>query len=205
MSFKLPKLPSPQAGLHELADFAEIVAWEYGRVSERDVIAYLGRVGDNEKNVGVNDTEEDTTNELEFVMNEIERRSSACRGGYPFTLSLEGTVLKYESASAQQVESQVYRYLLLSTRLNMLNRKMHAGLDGTLLLEHLAAHVLQNYLGARAKSIVFGTADAGSFKTKVENLCESLCEGVGFKNLDGDSKVSAVDDKLERNCVDAVR
>lgn len=197
MPFKLPGLPSPKAKLHELADFAEIIAWKNGCVSEREIIAYLGRVGDNEKNDGVNDTEEETTNELESVMNEIERRSSACRSGYPFTLSPEGTVLKHESASAQIVESQVYRYLLLSTRLNMKEQKIHAKLDGTLLLEYLAAHVLQNYLGARAKSFVFGTAKAGSFKTKVENLCESLREGVGFKNLDGDSKVNAVDDKLD--------
>ncbi|NOZ39177.1 MAG: hypothetical protein GXP24_02985 [Planctomycetes bacterium] len=197
MPFKLPKLPSLQAKAHELADFAELIAWECGKVSEREIIAYLGRVGDNEKNEGVNDTEEETTDLLPEVMNEIDRRAAACRDGYPFKLTLEGTVLKYDKQSEDKIESQVYRYLLLSTRLNMSKSKKHAGLDGTLLLEELAAHVLQNYLGGRAKSLVFGTAKKGKFKDKVNHLCKSLNEGVGFKNLDGNSKITAVDDKLD--------
>lgn len=183
--------------MHELADFAEIVAWECGKVSEREIVAYLGRIGDNEENEGVNDTEEKTTNLLPEVMNEIERRVVACRGGYPFELALEGTVLKYDKQSEDTIESQVYRYLLLSTRLNMSESRCHAKLDGTLLLEHLAAHVLQNYLGGRAKSLVFGTAESGNFENKVDHLCKSLNEGVGFRNLDGTSTTTAVDDKLD--------
>lgn len=197
MTFKLPKLPSPRAALHELADFAEIAAWECGQVSEREIIAYLGRTDDNEDNVGVNDSEEEATNLLPEVMNEIDRRVRACKAGYPFTLSPEGTVLQFDKQSAQSVESRVYRYLLLSTRLNMKSNKVHAGLDGALLLEELAAHVLKNYLGARSKAFVFGTAESGGFKDKVEGLCHALKEGVGFRNLDGNSNVTAVDDKLD--------
>lgn len=197
MPFKLPNLPSPRAQLHELADFAELTAWEYGKVSEREIIAFLGRAGDNEENQGVNDTEEETTDLLPEVMNEIDRRVEACRGGYPFELTLKGTVLEYDKRSEDKIESQVYRYLLLSTRLNMKDSKKHAGLDGTLLLEKLSAHVLKNYLGGRATSFVFGTAKSGNFKGKVDNLCRSLNEGVGFRNLDGNSKVTAVDDKLD--------
>jgi len=183
--------------MHELADFAELAAWECGKVSEREIIAFLGRASDNEENEGVNDTEEKTTDLLPEVMNEIDRRVIACRGGYPFELTPEGTVLKYDKQSENKIESQVYRYLLLSTRLNMLKDKKHAGLDGTLLLEKLAAHVLKNYLGGRAESLVFGTAESGNFENKVDHLCKSLNEGVGFKYLDGNSRVTAVDDKLD--------
>ncbi|MCH7727956.1 MAG: hypothetical protein IH991_15990 [Planctomycetes bacterium] len=197
MTFKLPKLPSPQAGLHELADFAEIVAWDQGSVSEREVIAFLGRVDDNAHNDGVNDDEEEATNLLPDVMIELERRANACRSGYPFELIREGTVLDYHSENEASPESIVYRYLLLSTRLNMKSSKVHADLDGTLLLEKLAAHVLECYLGSRAKSLVFGTAETGTFRHKVEQLCETLCEGVGFRALDNNATVHAVDDKLD--------
>ncbi len=197
MSFKLPKLPSPHAELHELADFAEIAAWECGQVSEREIIAYLGRTDDNEDNSGVSDSEEEATNLLPEVMNEIERRVRACNARYPFTLSPEGTVLHFDQESAQSIESRVYRYLLLSTRLDMKSSKIHAGLDGTLLLEELAAHVLKNYLGARSKVFVFGTARSGNFKDKVNKLCHEMKEGVGFRNLDGESNVTAVDDNLD--------
>ncbi|HMO15986.1 MAG TPA: hypothetical protein PKD64_19735 [Pirellulaceae bacterium] len=197
MTFKLPNLPSPRAGLHELADFAEIAAWENGQVSEREIIAYLGRADDNDDNDGVNDAEEGATNLLPEVMNEIERRVRACNGGYPFSLSSEGTVLRFDRSNVRIVESSVYRYLLLTTRLNMLSNKIYSGLDGTLLLEELAAHVFKNYLGARSKSLVFGTAVPGAFKDKVENLCHALKEGVGFRNFDGSSTQSAVDDKLD--------
>ena len=195
--FKLPKLPSPRAAMNELADFAEIAAWDCGKVSEREIIAYLGRADDNETNTGVNDDEEVATNFLPLVMNEVERRGISCRNGYPFSLSLEGTVLRYDAKSENSVASSVYRYLLLSTRLNMLKSKVHAGLDGTLLLEYLAAHVLKNYLGARGKSFVFGSAESGSFKDKIDRLCNLLQEGVGFRSLDGNAKVNAVDDKLD--------
>jgi len=39
----------------------------------------------------VNDDEEDATNLLPQVMIEIQRREAACKGGYPFSLTREGT------------------------------------------------------------------------------------------------------------------
>ena len=89
-----------------------------------------------------------------------------------------GTVLKYLSKHSDQTESIVYRYLLLSTRLDMIKNKVMAGEDGTELLEHLAAHVLQQYLGGRARSFVFGTADRHSFGHRIRHLCTSLQEGI---------------------------
>lgn len=197
MTFKLPNLPSPRANLNELADFAELVGWEQGQVSEREIVACLGRIDDNASNMGCDDDENRSIDWVAEVMNEIERRERACNGGYPFELGESGTVLTYLHERSGETESIVYRYLLLSTRLDMIRNKVMAGEDGTALLEHLSAHVLKNYLGARAKSFVFGTAESNTFENRVHNLCSNLREGVAFRPLDGDRNVTANDDKLD--------
>ncbi|MEW4566141.1 hypothetical protein AB1K70_26725 [Bremerella sp. JC770] len=197
MTFKLPSLPSARAAHHELADFAELVCWEQGEVSERQVIAYLGQIDDNEYNEGCDDDEDEAGEYLPEVMNEIERRSEACRGGYPFRLSSTGTVLFYKDELDESIESLVYRYLLLSTRLDMQKDKIHAGIDGTELLEHLSAHVLQQYLGSRSRSMVFGTAIASTFPKRISNLCQNVGEGINFRPLDQNATVTANDDKLD--------
>lgn len=182
--FKLPKLPSPQADVHELADFAELLCWHRGLASKREIVAYLGRVDDNDNNVGCDDDDDENSDFLDEVMNEIERRVSACGVGYPFHLDLEGTVLRYNTDDSNE-RSILYRYLLLSTRLNMKDTRVHEGIDGALLFEEICAHVLKNYLGAsRAKTLVFGTATAGSFHDKIKALCDELREGSGYRNPD---------------------
>jgi hypothetical protein len=194
--FKLPNLPSPQAECHELADFAELLAWDNGSASAREIIAYLGRLDENDDNIGCDDSEDETTNELDEVMNEIERRAAACGTGYPFALDFEGTVLRY-LPNDQDRRSHVYRFLLLSTRLNMKDNRVHEAIDGADLLEELAADALRCYLGPqRARSIVFGTSAPGSFQDKVNTLCRELGEGGSFRSFD-DSPVDANDDKLD--------
>ncbi len=135
-------------------------------------MAYLGQVDDNEGNRGCDDNDDDNSDLLDEAMNEVERRLAACGGGYPFTLDLNGTVLR----PAQQkgtARSVVYHYLLLSTRLNMKDQGVQAGIDGTQLLEEVAAIALRAYLGSgRARAIVFGTAAPGGFK-KNFTLCAS--------------------------------
>lgn len=180
----MPTLPSPQADVHELADFAELLCWHRGSASKREIVAYLGRVDDNDNNVGCDDDDDKNSDFLDEVMNEIERRVSACGAGYPFQLEHEGTVLRYVADDTGE-RSTLYRYLLLSTRLNMTNNRVHSGIDGTLLFEEVCAHALKNYLGtARAKALVFGTAAAGSFHAKVKALSDKLGEGSGYKNPD---------------------
>jgi len=194
--FKLPDLPSPQAECHELADFAELLAWDKGLASAREIEAYLGRLAENDHSIGCDDDDDETADEIDEVMNEIERRSTACAGGYPFALDLEGTVLRH-SPNAEDHRTHLYHYLLLSTRLNMKNARAHAGIDGGDLLEEIAAETLRCYLGAqRARSIVFGTSATGSFEEKVNKLCRELGEGGAFKPLDSAS-VDANDDKLD--------
>ena len=194
--FKLPDPPSSQADVHELSDFVELVSWDRGSASKREILAHLGQVDDNENNVGCDDDDDENSDVLDEVMNEIERRESACGSGYPFRLDLEGTVLRHDPENHAQ-KSILYRYLLLSTRLNMKTKRIHAKIDGSLLLEEVAAHALGNYLGGtRARSIVFGTAVAGGIKKKVTALCRELREGGGFQSLD-DHKVQANDGKLD--------
>lgn len=194
--FKLPALPSPRAEVHELADFAEILAWHRDSVSIREIQAFLGREGENYFNEGVDDEDDKNAEALDEVMNEIDRRSRICPEGYPFQLDLKGTVLRHTEV-ADDSKSTVYKYLLLSTRLNMNTNKVQNGIDGTALLEELSALVLRCYLGRhRAKSFVFGTAVAGGFIGKVNKLCVDLAEGGSFSNIDP-IQPDANDDKLD--------
>lgn len=194
--FKLPDLPSPQAECHELADFAELLAWDKGSVSAREIEAYLGRLSENDHSSGCDDNDDETADEIDEVMNEIERRAAACGGGYPFMLELEGTVLRHAPKNRDH-RSHIYHYLLLSTRLNMTNDRVHADINGTDLLEEIAAEALRCYLGQqRARSIIFGTSVKGTFEDKVNRLCRELGEGGGFRSLDKAS-TDANDDKLD--------
>lgn len=194
--FKLPNPPSPQADVHELADFVELVCWDRGSASKREIVAYLGRVDDNDNNIGCDDDDDENSDFLDEVMIEIESRASACGGGYPFRLELEGTVLRHDAVTTSH-RSIMYCYLLLSTRLNMKNNRDHAGINGTDLLEEVAAHALKNYLGGtRAHALVFGTSAPGGFEDKVAALCRELREGAGFRSLDT-ALVQANDDKLD--------
>lgn len=194
--FKLPNHPSPQADIHELADFAELNALYRGSVSIRSIQALMGRMDDNDSNVGCEDNDDQTAEDLDEMMNEIDRRREACGDGYPFELQSEGTVLGYDPTTLSD-RGTIYLYLLLSTRLNMLSRRVHAGIDGTGLLETVSAHALKNYLGReRARTLVFGTSSAGSFTDKVNVLCRELGEGGQFRHIDS-GDVDANDDRLD--------
>jgi hypothetical protein len=194
--FKLPNLPSARAEINELADFAELLAWQKSSTSAREILAYLGRLDDNDHNIGCDDNDDENADELDEVMNEIERRQMACGNSYPFELDLDGTVLRYKT-NYDNHRSDVYRYLLLSTRLNMQTQRMQNQIDGTALLEEVSASVLKSYLGpVRAKSLVFGTSADGSFEGKINHLCRELGEGGHYENIDS-GYVHAKDDKLD--------
>lgn len=197
MTFKLPGKPSARADIHELADFAELQAWKNGSVSSREIVAFLGREGESDPNVGCEDIDDENTESLGQVMDEIERRTLACGAGYPYSLNQQGNVLRYHNDGSLQ--TLIYCYLLLSTRLNMQNSRVHANIDGTNLLEEVSAEILRSYLGRdRAKASVFGTA-AGSadFPGKVTSLCRDLKEALGFRAIDPESPINANDDKLD--------
>lgn len=194
--FKLPAKPSVGAEAHELADLAELMAWANKSVSAREILALLGREGENDRNDGCEDDDDRNADAFDEVANEFEYRRIACAGRYPFSLDKTGNVLSY--APVDDLSSWLYGYLLLSTRLNMKDNRTHAGIDGTTILEEISAISLQQYLGPeRTKALVFGTA-AGSkgFSGRVTALCKQLGEGFRYKNNHNQPN-TAKDDKLD--------
>lgn len=195
--FKLPGKPSLRADIHELADYAELLAWANKSVSAREILAILGREAENDGNEGCEDDENRSADAFEEVSTEFDSRLRACSGRYPFTLDKTGNVLSY-SPGHDQNAAWLYGYLLLSTRLNMKDSRIHAGIDGTTILEEVATTSLQQYLGPRrAKAMMFGTAAGSSdFPQRVTKLCNLLGEGFQFRNTFS-SPSTAKDDKLD--------
>ena len=181
--FKWPGAPSTRASEHELADYAELVCWKHHGTSTTALCAHLGRLEENDYSDGVPE-EEEIAEVVQAAYLEMERRRSACRGGYPYVIGKRGYTLATDPDHGNS-RHVVYRYLLLATRLNMRTDRMHAGIDGALLLEDLAAYAAREYLGARAESLVLGTSsNLSRFPEKVDDLCRRLREGGRFFNRD---------------------
>ena len=192
--FKWPGTPSARPPEHELADYAELVCWEQGGTSMNALSADLGRLDENDYSGGVPE-EEKIPQVVGEAYHEIERRKEACRDGYPFVIGEHGYTL-HASQKAGNHKHIIYKYLLLATRLNMSNNREHASIDGTLLLEELASEAARDYLGARAESIVFGTAAGSDFQGKINDLCKRINDGDQFYNRNGCS-TNKQDGKLD--------
>jgi hypothetical protein len=196
MPFKLPSAPSPKARPHELADFAELLAWDRGSTSAREVVRALNQADDNDSNEGCEDDEVENTNNVDDVFIELENRATLCGDTYPFRMK-RGQRLEHKALRASDRQAVVYRFLLLCTRLNMANNRSHADLDGTKLFEELSAEGLREYLGSeRSKAMVFGTSVGGAFAGKVEELCAATREGGSYQPVDA-SGSTANDGKLD--------
>ena len=179
--FKLPGTPSPRAAVHELADYAEWVCWRDDASSRTQLLQDIGRLTENDYTDGVPE-EEPVDRAVEEAFAEIERRRAACRVGYPFVLGNEGYSIR-SAATTENTRKTIYKYLLLATRLDMKANRNHAGIDGALLFEHLAADATRSYFGTRSESTVFGTsAKDTNFAAKVNALCQQIKEGVRFEN-----------------------
>lgn len=184
MGFKLPDIPSVGATASELADYMELIAWLYGQCSASEVQTALTQQGDNHFNVGIDDEDDEREEITTAMLTEIKLRSDAVQIGYPFIVSDRQTVLRYDDSLPSKLAS-IYCYLLLATRLNMQTQRTHADINGTDLLEELSAAILKNYLGRyRALSLVFGTAERGSFSDKINHLCSEIGEGHQFDSRD---------------------
>lgn len=194
--FKWPGTPSPRPGVHEIADFAELSAWQKDPASSTAIAQAMARFGETSYSHEPSGEESDGDDLTEQAYSEIERRRAACGDGYPFILDQQGYTIRPLRDSLNE-RYTVYKYLLLATRLNMNANRRYSGYDGTLLLEELAAEVAKEYLGARAESLVFGTAAVpASFRDKVNDLCSKIGEGGGFVNRD-ESPPTAKDGKLD--------
>ena len=190
--FKWPGTPSSRPPQHELADYAELVCWEQGSTSINALSANLGRLDENDYSDGV-PVEEKIPQVVEEAYHEIERRKEACRDGYPFVIGEHGYTLHANSKVVNH-KHIIYKYLLLATRLNMNINHKHANISGTHLFEELASEAAREYLGARAESIVFGTAAGSNFPRKVNDLCKRIKDGDGYHKR---SSASPQDDKLD--------
>ena len=193
--FKWPEVPSARADPNELADFVELTAWQTGSMSITATLQDLGRPEENDDSDGV-PVEEAAGGVIDAAYLELIQRREFCRSGYPFALDQRGYTLRV-SPDSQDSKSILYKYLLLATRLNMNTNRLYSGHDGTLLLEELAAEVAQEYFGARADSLIFGTAaEAAGFPDKVNDLCNKMGEGGGFVNRD-EERPTAKDGQLD--------
>ena len=179
--FKWPGIPSPRAPAHELADLAELLCWQDGYTSATAIRRVLGHLDENDYPDGIPE-EEETTAGIEAAYYEIEQRVEACGGCYPFEMPEGGNGLQ-ETTDHSDERQLIYKYLLLATRLNMADNRVHAGIDGALLFEEVSAEVARSYLGPRAMSMVFGTAAGdANFPAKVNDLCYRVGEGDGYVN-----------------------
>ena len=192
--FKWPGTPSPCASKHELADYAELVCWKQGITSRTNLSQDLGRLQENNYFNGGVPEDDEIGHITAEAYTEIELRKQACKDGYPFMLDEQGYSL-YVNQDANNCKTAIYKYLLLATRLNMKNRRVHENIDGTLLFEDIAAEISREYFGYRAESLVFGTADGeANFPEKVNNLCKRMKEGIKYR---GGNKSSVRDGKLD--------
>ena len=195
MSFIWPNEPTTGARAADFADYAELLCLRDGACSMTKLSRDLGRLEENDYESGVPEYSE-LDEDIELAFKEIERRLIACGDQrYPFSVTATGQsiILSGEPTPGHLL----YCYLLLSTRLNMQSDRTHAGIDGTLLFEHVSAAIAVSFWGQRADAMVFGTgAEQGGFEAKVNLLCERLGEGGGFVNRNN-GPVTQNDGKLD--------
>jgi hypothetical protein len=192
--FKIPgNLPIKSSGIEEITDFIEWECIKDEDISLLEKLRPILRLSDEIIIRGIDDDTDKIIALIDEIEIEMNRRIKASGDKYPFTIYKRGYRVKTEAFSQNY---WVYTYLLLSTRVNMLTHKVWRGIDGTSILEELAALVAKSYFGDRAESKVFGTALAGTFEKKIEELVTHTGEGHSFLNRNSGT-VSAKDDKLD--------
>lgn len=154
-----------------IADYIELQCL----LTQEPISAYslrsLFSMSDDEiDNEGVESSDDLSVEAIEGGIKECEWRSSCCQSRYPFKVDAS-SVEELEEAG---INKDIYLFLLLSTRLNMREQKVQAGHDATKLFEELSASVAAEYFGKHAQSMVFGTAETGTFQQKVEHVISKL-------------------------------
>ena len=193
--FKWPQSPSVEDGSSILADYMELKCLQNSSASATDLASDLIRLEDNDYTDGVPE-DEVWIHKLDEAIMEIERRRDACRNGYPFKVDCSGNFVYYDSC-VDQNKATIYKYMLFATRLRMDRNRIHADLDGSEVFEQLSAEVARAYLGCRSEKFLFGAHSLrGSFGERVEELCQLLGEGEGFRSKPGLAR-DIKDDKLD--------
>lgn len=180
MSYKIGQLPSPKATLSEISDFIEYQCL----ISGNSIYSAIS----GESAMGIlYDDDLEYSSKFEEALSEIEDRCNFAGGNYPFETSTNLLKIK-ENIDDNVVD--IYKFLLLSTRENMSENKVAAGIDGTALFEDLCAWMLKNYFGEKCTSFVFGTGreNDSPFSVKVQELLDKLNEGcMEFRLPDNDN------------------
>jgi len=180
MAYKIPEVPSPQAYKEEMADCWEIQAILHpGRYVASIHISRIIATGlDEIDHEGIESEDDRLDSRLDEVLSELQRRPGFSSGKYPF--SFEKYSLKLNEGDS--LNKNIYLFLLLCTRFNMTKNKVHNTIDGTQLFEELCAEIVINYFGDNSESFLFGTANPGNFRAKIEELITKAGEGSAFKN-----------------------
>jgi hypothetical protein len=199
---EVPSIDEDRADVH-LADWAELTASlnADSNVSTEDLKKAIQRAGK------VSDTRAEAAAISAF--NELEDRQNSCgvnsagKQLYPFRLDGAKKLLTSVGVGGPAF---IYKFLLCVSASSMGSTvRTRKNVDPTKAFERLCADVLASYWGHPDRGtgvIVFGTARNGkkaltSFSDKIDNLCEDLNEGVGWRKdalapRGGDGKVDLV-------------
>ena len=182
-SYKIPNTPARGASSHELADYLELLCIvNGGEYSINDAQPQIDIISDEDDQEGIMNEDDLIHDDLQFALEEIDRRHDACGGHYPFISDRNSIRYCPGESDREQKLALVYKYLLLATRLNMIQYKLSGDIDGTLLFEELSAIAVQHYFGNNSESLVFGTGAKGGFREKINLLIEKIREGVEAKD-----------------------
>lgn len=176
--FKLPDgIPSFRNDVQDWADFAEYHALLSGKVNLFALTKPSRMISDEEFILGIEDETDIYQQKTDEIATEIRHRKTIGGTLYPFEMEDQDYSLSYSPSSPQS--STVYPYLLLATRSQMGRDRIKAGIDGSLLFEHLCSVVAQNYFGSRAEVDILGTSkeDVKSFRDKLRQITYTLGEG----------------------------
>ena len=181
MAYKFPNTPSSRAYIEELADYWEILVLKTidAPIAVQDILGDLTIELDEINHDGIFSEDDIVSDQLKLVMDEIDRRFSACPNNYPFNLNR--TRLEVNPAISEYNKS-IYIFFLLATRFNMSNYNVQNGLDGTLLFEQLCGPIGKHFWGYNTDYIINGTSARGGFPERVGDIIKLIKEGEGFNN-----------------------
>ena len=181
--FRLPAIPTWDCDSPvEIADWWEIETLRANskRSSLNDLRAGVGRQAETDPS---SDTEADIDEEsrFDYAVGEITYRKNSCsEAAYPFKFMPNTERVLGVKPIPRGRHAQgwwLYMFLLLTTRLNMNDRRMFNGVDGTLLFEEVCEVALMGLGGNNLKSHRFGTSSGqGNFAQKLNGFFADLQE-----------------------------
>lgn len=176
--FKLPDgIPNLASSAQEWADYAEYNALLNGKISFRSLTRISAIIEDEVEILGINDEADRFIVKTDEIAAEISRRIKISRNKYPFQLTDKDYSITYQSG--KEYHNSIYKFLLLTTRLNMNKEKVQGDLDGTFLFEQLSAEVARAFFGENSSVDVLGTSktQSGGFRIKLQEIIKKIGEG----------------------------